>query len=109
MALVCVDDSKVDWRFDLHDLMHIISHVHLGKGFGSDDISNEKLCHLPSNKLQELLGIINHSWWSGVLPDIWTLALIIAIAYLNLRKFPSSHHLITQFPYCHVLIKSRSK
>ena len=67
-------------RFTLKELKESIESLPSNKATGEDDIHNIFLKNLPDIKLRELLGIINRSWRTHVLPPTWTNSLIIPIA-----------------------------
>ena len=69
-----------DTRFTMHELQNALKKLEKNKAYGTDEISNNILLHLPHTKHQELLGMFNRSWREGILPTSWKTGMVIPIA-----------------------------
>ena len=54
-----------DAKFTLNEMDNAMSHLVTGKSYGTDDIPNEFILHIPRMQLNVLLGIYNRSWTAG--------------------------------------------
>ncbi|CAL4243011.1 unnamed protein product, partial [Meganyctiphanes norvegica] len=66
-------------RFTMKELTTCINELPPNKATGEDEVHNMFLKKLPTAKQQELLGMINHSWTTGEIPETWKNSLIIPI------------------------------
>ena len=80
----------------LQELTNAQQNLTPGKAYGTDEVSNNFLLHLPKQKLTQLLGIYNRSWRWGIVPDNWKTGLIIPIAKPKKNpNLPESYRPIT--------------
>ena len=83
MALNNNEERSYNKRFTIRELNNGIEDLPNDKAFGKDEIHNLFIKHLPENKVQTLLGIINRSWRMGIIPDEWKTAIIVPIPKPN--------------------------
>ena len=79
--------QECDQILTLQEIINAQQNLTPGKAYGTDEVSNDFLLHLPMQKLHQLLGIYNRSWRWGIVPDNWKTGLIIPIA--KPRKNPN--------------------
>ena len=78
------------------ELDNAIENLAPDKAYGTDEVSNNFIKHLPHCKVTDLLGIYNRSWKKAIVPADWKLGLIIPIAKpLKDPNLPESYRPIT--------------
>ena len=70
---------QCDSIFTMQEMQNGLQKLEENKAYGTDEVGNEFLKHLPLPKVQELLGLFNRSWKEGKLPPPWKTGLIIPI------------------------------
>ena len=81
------DEENYNTRFTMKELQECLKDIPPDKATGDDEVHNSFLKNLPEHTLRELLGLINRSWRSGVVPSSWRHSLVIPI--LKSGKSPS--------------------
>ena len=76
-------NQDLNSRFTMEELISCIKELPSNKATGEDEVHNMFLKKLPTAKLQELLGLINHSWTTGEVPSSWKNSIVIPILKAN--------------------------
>ncbi|KAA0192253.1 hypothetical protein HAZT_HAZT006615 [Hyalella azteca] len=95
-ALICEDDSAVNCRFTLEELLRGMRRLKTRSSPGADLIHNAFLAHLPPAHHSALLAIFNQSFRLAELPREWQTSLVIPIPKPQKDPCaPSSHRPIS--------------
>ena len=82
--------------YSRYELEKAIEKLPANKACGKDEIHNQFLKHLPDDRVEDLLGILNRIWRFSQFPDEWKLALIVPILKEGKEpKNPSSYRPIS--------------
>ena len=71
---------EANQRFTMQEMVNAINQLKTEKAYGTDEVSNNFIKHLPELKLRQLLGIYKRCWRNGFIPKNWKIGMIIPIA-----------------------------
>ena len=73
------DDISMNSPFKIEELKTALSCLSLKKAPGPDQITNEMLINMGPQAKKKLLQLINDSWRTGIVPEVWKEATILPI------------------------------